>query len=194
MQGSCKSVFNVIRGQGRRYFYYLCMFLYFMSMEQIRIVDPEIDAPEIADINAWYVENTTVIFDTLPLSEKEMRQKIEKVSERFPYFVYEKDGRVEGYCYAHPWKEKRAYYPTWETTIYMRHGCEGRGIGKLLMETLTETCREKGCHSLIACITAENEGSCRFHEKLGFKKVSFFKEVGEKFGRLLDVVDYQKII
>ncbi len=161
-------------------------------MEQIRNVDSGRDAAEIAGINAWYVENSTAIFDTVPLTESEMRRKIEMIAERFPYLVYENGGRIDGYCYAHPWKEKQAYYPTWETTIYLRPGCEGRGIGKRFMEILTDECRRRGCHSLIACITAENEGSCRFHEKLGYRQVSRFKEVGEKFGRLLDVVDYQK--
>lgn len=164
-------------------------------MEDIRFVDAGMDADDIAEINAWYVENSTAIFDTVPLSGEEMMRKIDRfVEEGFPYFVYVKEGVLEGYCYAHPWKEKRAYYPTWETTIYLRPGKEGQGIGRRLMDRLEEECRERGCHSLIACITAENEGSCRFHEKRGFQRVSYFKEVGEKYGRLLDVVDYQKIL
>ena len=64
----------------------------------------------------------------------------------------------------------------------------------MLMEKLIAQCREAGCHSLIACITAENEGSRRIHERLGFKQVSLFKEVGYKFDRWLDVTDYELII
>ena len=68
---------------------------------------------------------------------------------------------------------------------------EGHGIGQVLMDHLIKECRERGYMSLIACITAENEGSRRFHERLGFSQVSDFKRVGYKFGRYLDVTDYQ---
>ncbi|MDE6792697.1 MAG: GNAT family N-acetyltransferase [Muribaculaceae bacterium] len=56
---------------------------------------------------------------------------------------------------------------------------------------LREPGRRARCRSLIACITAENEESCRFHERLGFERVSLFREVGVKFGKWLDVADYQ---
>lgn len=157
----------------------------------IRKVDAERDAQAIAEINAWYVENTTVVFDTVALSVPEMRCKIRELIGRYPFYVYQCEGEVKGYCYAHPWKEKQAYYPTWETTIYLHPVERGKGIGSRLMESLIADCRARGCHSLIACITAENEESCRFHEGLGFERVSLFREVGMKFGCLLDVVDYQ---
>ena len=47
---------------------------------------------------------------------------------------------------------------------------------------------------LVACITYGNESSIKFHERLGFEQVSHFKQVGMKFGRTLDVVDYQLIL
>lgn len=62
------------------------------------------------------------------------------------------------------------------------------------MERLIEACREAGFGSLIACITYGNEASCRMHERLGFRRVSHFKAVGCKFGRTLDVVDYQLLL
>lgn len=160
----------------------------------IRNVDAEKDAAEIAEINKWYVENTTAVFDTVALSPLEMKQKVEEITGRFPFYVYEREGKVRGYCYAHPWKEKQAYFPTWETTVYLHPEERGKGIGKEMMRWLIDDCRTHGCHSLIACITAENLESCRFHESLGFGKASCFREVGKKFGRLLDVVDYQLIL
>ncbi len=54
--------------------------------------------------------------------------------------------------------------------------------------------RREGYHALIACLTEPNEGSTSLHTKLGFQKVSHFKEVGLKFGRWLDVSDYELIL
>jgi phosphinothricin acetyltransferase len=48
-----------------------------------------------------------------------------------------------------------------------------------------------GKHVMIGGIDAENVGSLRFHEHLGFERVAQFKEVGFKFGRFLDLIFVQ---
>ena len=59
---------------------------------------------------------------------------------------------------------------------------------------LIEECRRYELHALIACITEGNEASYALHEKLGFEKVSYFREVGRKFGKWLGIVDYELIL
>ena len=59
------------------------------------------------------------------------------------------------------------------------------------IQHVIDECRSLGYRVLIACITAENTGSLEFHKSLGFTQVSFFHNVGEKFGRLLDVIDME---
>jgi phosphinothricin acetyltransferase len=51
-----------------------------------------------------------------------------------------------------------------------------------------------GKHSMIAGIDAENHGSIRLHESLGFAKVGHLHQVGFKFGRWLDLVFLECII
>lgn len=156
----------------------------------IRPVSPE-DAADIVGIYNHFITDTTVSFETEPLSVSMMRTRIESLSPAFPYLVWVNSGRVVAYCYAHPWKERAAYCYTWETTIYIAPEWNGRGIGSRLMERLVGECRRLGAHVLIACITAENAGSLAFHRAIGFRQVSFFEGVGEKFGRSLDVIDMQ---
>lgn len=159
----------------------------------IREVRPD-DAAQIAGIYNHYILETTISFETQPLSAEDMRIRIEEISSYFPYFVAENNGKLTGYCYAHPWKERTAYCKTLETTIYLASEAKGRGLGTRLMTQLIKECRNRGYHALIACITAENEESCQFHERLGFKKVSHFEQVGQKFGRWLDVADYELML
>lgn len=158
----------------------------------IREVNPAADAAEIADIYRYYVEETTVSFEEKALSGSEMSRRIAGIYPRYPYFVAECGGVIAGYCYVHPWKERLCYRHTLETTVYLRHGMTSGGIGRALMLRLLDACRERGdVHALIACITTENEGSRRFHASLGFSEVSHFREVGCKFGNLLDVTDME---
>lgn len=152
------------------------------------------DASSIADIYAPYVEETVISFETEAPSAEEMARRIAEISSHGPYIVWEQDGAILGYAYAHPWKERTAYCHTLETTVYLHPDAYGRGIGVALMRRLIDDCRERGFHVLVACITSENTRSIRFHESLGFVKASHFRQVGYKKGRWLDVVDLQLLL
>lgn len=101
--------------------------------ERIRLVT-DADAEAITAIYNRYVTKSVATFETVPLSVDEMRQRINEISARFSYYVYEIDGILAGYCYVHPWKERAAYEKTLETTIYLRDDYLRRGIGRKLME------------------------------------------------------------
>jgi len=152
------------------------------------------DAKDIADIYNYFITETTVSFETQPLTVKEMAARIRDISAVFPYFVYEEDGKILGYCYAHLWKERAAYSKTLETTIYLHKDATHRGIGSMMVNHLTDLCRTQGFHALIACITEGNEASIKMHEKIGFRKVSEYQQVGRKFGKWLDVVDMELLL
>ena len=154
----------------------------------------EQDIPQITELYNWYIANGVESFETEPLTEGQMRRRVEDISARFPYYVAVDEGRVVGYCYAHPWKERAAYSRTFETTIYLRHDIKRQGVGTELMRLLITDCRSLGCKALIACITGENEASIAFHRRLGFEQASLFKSVGYKHGRWLDVVDMELIL
>ncbi len=152
------------------------------------------DTEAIISIYNYYIKETTVTFETEPITAAEMAKRIKDISASFPYFVYEKGGKILGYCYAHPWKERAAYSNTLETTVYIDKHAVRQGLGSLMVRHLIDLCRAQGYHALIACITEENEASVKMHERLGFKQVSGFKEVGKKFGRWLDVADLEYML
>lgn len=152
------------------------------------------DAEAITEIYNHYIKTTTITFETEPITSQEMASRIKDISAHFPYFVYEREGKILGYCYAHLWKERAAYSKTLETTIYIDKDAVHQGLGSLMVNHLIELCRKQGFHALIACITDGNEASVKMHEQLGFKPVSCYKEVGNKFGRWLDVVDLEYML
>jgi L-amino acid N-acyltransferase YncA len=86
------------------------------------------------------------------------------------------------------------YQPTVEHSIHVRRDRWGRGIGRRLLQTLSERARQAGKHVMVAAIDASNLGSIRFHERLGFFEVARMPEIGEKFGRRLDLVLMQRML
>ncbi len=152
------------------------------------------DAASIAAIYNPFVTDTCVTFETEPVSVEEMRNRIQQLSKSYPYLVYEEEGEVLGYCYLHPWKPRAAYRCTWEVTIYLSPRAQGKGVGRQMLNRLFAVARERGVHALIACITQGNEHSISFHQQMGFKQVSHFEKVGYKFGRMLDVFDFELLL
>lgn len=162
-----------------------------MTIRKVNISDTQ----AITDIYNHYVENTTVSFETEPLTYDEMKARIVSISSNYPYYVCIIDGKIAAYCCVHLWRERAAYCHTVETTIYVAPGFERQGLGTTMMTLLIDECRKRDdITALVACITAENEASCSLHRKLGFKRVSLFEKVGLKFGRWLDVADYELVL
>ena len=159
----------------------------------IRKVKPD-DAHDIALIYNYYVENSTITFETSPVSTEDMAKRISDISGKYPYFVYEESDKIIGYCYVSSWKKKAAYNKTVESTIYVVKDFQGKGIGCALMNKLIEVLREKSFHAVIACITTPNPTSIKLHEKLGFRQVSEFREVGFKFEKWLNVGDWELLL
>ena len=152
------------------------------------------DAAHITLIYNYYIENTAISFETCPLSTEGICDRITQISEKYPYFIYEIDGRVVGNCFASQWKKRDAYRNTVESTVYVDIAFQGRGIGRALMGRLIEELKIRSFHAIIACITIPNPASTTLHEKLGFRQVSVFREVGYKFDRWLDVGDWELLL
>lgn len=104
------------------------------------------------------------------------------------------DGRVVGIVTHMLGKNGPHINILWKRLFICPPEYSGKGIGKQLMQRLIGECRKEGYHALIACITAGNEISNSLHLQLGFKPVSHFEKVGMKFGRWLDVFDYELLL
>lgn len=145
------------------------------------------DAESICSIYNTYVENTRATFEEEVLSVKDMKARIENITQRYPWVVYEKEDKVVGYTYATQWKERSAYRHSVEIGIYVESNYLGIGIGTELNKALIAKLRDQKIHCVIAGIALPNPASIALFEKIGFEKVAHFKEVGYKLGRWVDV-------
>lgn len=162
-------------------------------MIQIRKVTLN-DAQECLDIYSYYVINTTITFeyDSPPLDE--FKQRIQKITQKYPYLVAVMEDEIVGYAYATSYKDRAAYDWSVETTVYVKKDKHGLGIGKTLYTHLEENLRNNNIVNMLACITYPNPKSIDFHTKFGFEKVGHFPKVGYKFNDWRDIVWMQKVI
>jgi phosphinothricin acetyltransferase len=152
------------------------------------------DAPAIAGIYNYYIAHTAITFEEDPVDARIIEGRIRAVIPGQPWFVWEEDGGVLGYAYAHKWHERAAYRCAMEDSIYLKPGCERRGIGRALLEKVIEELRRQKIHVVMSVITLPNEGSVGLHESFGFKKAGQFNEIGLKHGKRLDVGYWELIL
>ena len=173
--------------------------------EQIVLVSPDNAAQyasEICAIYNHYIESTTISFEEIPLRQTEIEERIRQISAKYPYLVWLDEASnggaggnvVNGYAYINTWKERSAYRYSAETSIYVRDGFQGRGLGGKLMEGLLQEVRKTDIHVLVAGITLPNDQSVALHEKFGFKEIGRFSEVGRKFGKWLDMGYWELVL
>lgn len=148
----------------------------------------EADLPTISEIYNHIILNTTAVYQ-YEAQSLEMREEwyAAKMKDGYPVFVAEEDRKVVGISSYGPFRAWAAYKYTVENSVYVAEGQRGKGIGKLLIQPLIDSAREKGLHAIVAGIDATNDSSVRLHQAFGFVEVAHFKEVGFKFGRWLDL-------
>lgn len=146
------------------------------------------DIPAITRIYAHAVLHGTASFELEPPTEAEMEKRMQVLLDgKFPYFIAEIDGKVAGYAYASFYRARPAYRFTVEDSIYIAPDMHRRGIGKLLLEKLIETCTTMGFRQMIAVIgDSDQAGSIGVHKACGFEPAGNLKNIGWKFGKWLD--------
>jgi phosphinothricin acetyltransferase len=165
-----------------------------MSALSIRPALPD-DGDAIVEIYNPYVLNTCITFEEQRVTAQEMAERIRAVQDAgLPWLVAEEEGRVIGYAYATKWKARSAYRYSVESTVYLSPAAAGKGCGTRLYAELIAFLRKGNCHAIMGGIVQPNEASVALHEKLGFRKVAHFPEVGFKMNRWLDVGYWQLIL
>ena len=152
------------------------------------------DAARIAEIYNHYLLHSTITFEEQVVPVDEMRQRIAEVLEGLPWLVWVENGAIQGFAFGSKWKVRSAYRHSVESTIYLAEGATGKGMGSALYKALVSELRQRRLHTVIGGVALPNDASIALHEKLGFKKVAHFREVGWKFDKWIDVGYWQLML
>jgi L-amino acid N-acyltransferase len=163
----------------------------------MRIRDATLDdIPQILSIYNDVVASSTAIYADRPATLAERLEWYEtRVRRGYPVLVATEEEVVLGFSSFGDWRGAWAgYRHTVEHSVHVDATRRGAGIGARLLEALFPRAIDMKMHVMIGAIDAANEGSLRFHERLGFERVAHFRQVGHKFGRWLDLVFVQRFL
>ncbi|WP_159910628.1 GNAT family N-acetyltransferase [Pantoea sp. 18069] len=155
----------------------------------------ESDIPAITAIYRHHVLHGTGTFEIDPPSEQDMAARRADVLARgLPYLVAAgEDGQILGFTYANWFKPRPAYRFSAEDSVYVADSARGQGLGRLLLQALSEQAQAAGVRKLLAVIgDSANAGSIGVHRAAGFSEIGVMRSVGWKFDRWLDIVLMEK--
>ncbi len=153
------------------------------------------DAQAILDIINYNILNSTALYDYEPRSlESQIALFDAKLEKGFPIIVATENDVVVGFGYYSEFRFREAYKFTVEHSVYAHPNHIGKGIGKMIMNSLLDLASVQKLHTMIGVIDSENQSSIDFHKKFGFEIVGTIKDSGFKFDRWLHSVFMQKMI
>lgn len=151
---------------------------------------------DLESITAIYndaIVKTIATFDTQPKTAQEQISWFEKHGPKHPILVADSGGDVIGWISLSEWSDRCSYSDTAEVSLYVAEEHRGKGVGRKLLKAALYEGREIGLHTIVSRIAGGNETSVRLHESFGFQHIGIMREVGRKFGKLIDVYLMQKI-
>jgi L-amino acid N-acyltransferase YncA len=154
------------------------------------------DLPTLTKIYNNEVLEGVSTFDLTPKSIAVRRLWLEgHNATNHPLIVAQIGNDICGYASLSPYREKDAYASTVELSVYIDKKFRNKGIAKKLLTYLIDHAKQqKDIHTIISVITGGNAASEHLHRELGFTCCGTLKEVGFKFGRYLDIVNYQLVL
>ncbi|GHA31444.1 N-acetyltransferase [Salinimicrobium marinum] len=156
----------------------------------LRLVTEQ-DVHEVLDIYKPYVQNTIVSFEYDVPTIEEYLQRIKTNTVDYPWLVGLRNKEIIGYAYAGRHRNRTAYQWSPESTIYLSPEVHGKGVARILYDTLFRLLRLQGYCNVYAGIGLPNDRSTRFHRALGFEEIGIFKKVGYKHGNWHDTQWFQ---
>ena len=153
------------------------------------------DLPAILAIYNDVIATTTAVYQEDPATlEDRLAWWQGRLTHGYPVLVAADGGSILGFASFGDFRAWPGYRFTVEHSVHVRPDCRGQGVGHALMTVLLARGRALGKHVMMAGVDAENAGSIRFHERLGFERVGHLREIGFKFGRRLDLVFMQRML
>jgi L-amino acid N-acyltransferase YncA len=158
------------------------------------IIRPAVE-PDLPDILAIYndaVVNTTAIWNwnTADLANRQAWFE-SRAKQGYPILVAGAEGSVLGYASYGDWRPFDGYRFTVEHSIYVADAARGQGVGAKLLGALIGKAQDAGKHVMLGGIEAGNEASLALHRRFGFVETGRLPQVGQKFGKWLDLVFMQ---
>ncbi|WP_449246037.1 GNAT family N-acetyltransferase [Desulfarculus baarsii] len=151
------------------------------------------DGPAVMAIFNHYVANSFAAYPETPHPPQAFEHLL-NICLDGSFVVAEEGGQVIGLGFLTPFLPAETLRRTAQVTYFIAPEHTGKGLGRLLLQSLVASARQRGVDTLLAHVSSLNQGSIRFHQQNGFERRGELQRVGRKHGQDFGVVYLQKFI
>jgi L-amino acid N-acyltransferase YncA len=109
-----------------------------------------------------------------------------------PRLVAVADKTIVGWAALSPVSARAVYAGVAEVSVYVAAEMRGRGVGLLLLRSLTQQSEKNGVWTLQAGIFPENSASISLHESCGFREVGRRERIAKMDGVWRDTLLFER--
>ncbi len=154
----------------------------------------EADRIPVVDLFNFYIENTFAAYPDRKVAY-DFFDRLWRPQEGYPALTTRAEGKgMVGFGLLRPYHPLSVFSRTAEISYFLKPEWTRKGLGRMLLTRLEAMGRERGITSILASISSLNRPSLEFHRQNGFEPCGRLKKVGEKKGRVFDVIYMQKMI
>jgi L-amino acid N-acyltransferase YncA len=153
-----------------------------MSVEIAELTD--VHAGPVLDIYRLGIATGNATFETEPPAWERF------LASRLPghrYVAVSTGERVLGWVACTAVSERCVYAGVVEHSVYVHPDARGRGVGRLLLETLISSTERAGIWTIQSGVFPENTASLALHAACGFRTVGTRERIGRQHGVWRDV-------
>ncbi len=164
-----------------------------MKYPNINIRSAQIeDCAVIADIYNPYLGIANM--NLTPQTADNYIQFLQNKNEREALYIMEENEQSIGWGIIKKYSDRLGYKYTCETSIYLKEGYTGRGLGTHFKRFIIQKCKELQYKHLVAKIWANNTTSIEYNKKLGYEEVGIQRKIGYVNDKWVDVMILQLIL
>jgi phosphinothricin acetyltransferase len=155
----------------------------------------EADIRAVTEIYNDVIRTSTAVFHDAPVSVEDRTAWWKaRLAQGYPLLVAKDGDAIVGFATFGDFRPWPGYRFTVEGTIHIHANARRQGVGAALLDALIARAKAAGKHVLVAGVDSANGASLSFLERSGFERVGHLREVGNKFGRFLDLVFMQYML
>jgi len=150
---------------------------------------------EVKSIFDYYTQQTTANLLTEPMGMRDFQRLIHLDHPVYPALtLLNEEDKIVGFCALVPYQNSLAFRRTAEAYVYIKPEYCRKGYGSVALLQLEQQARKTGVLNLLATVTGSAPAAFRMFEQAGYIQIAWYRNIGEKFGMLLDQVVFQKAL
>lgn len=154
-----------------------------------------LDIPYITNIYNEGIEDRIATLETSLRDNSEMENWLTSRGERYKVIVMEDtEGIVIGWASINIFNSRCCYSGVGDISIYINRNMRGRGLGKVLLNSLFDIARRQDFHKLVLSTFEFNDVGKRLYKKLGFREVGTYENQGILDGKFVNITIMEKLL